>query len=145
MKQAYVVAHFDKKGLVRPDLLALLELLSLQTASIVFVSTGLDDFHAELIGKWATVIRRQNFGYDFWSYKIGIDELGGAQDFDCLTLFNSSFFIADPEKLLRLAQQAFDRPCLRGVTLHNYPHAHVQSYWLSFGGGVCKENYFSDW
>src|SRR5512137_1400756 len=95
---AFVVAHHDPRGRVAAHLAALVRALP---GRVVFVSTGLADAEGVRLADAAEVIRRANEGYDFFSYKTGIDrlapELEGAGG---LVILNSSFVCLDPGRLM---------------------------------------------
>ena len=142
-----VIAHFDPKGRVARHLSEFVDYARCHlTPHIVFVSTGLsDDGERSLEGR-CQVIRRENIGYDFWSYKIGIDALRDRGPWDRLLIINSSIVILDPE---RLASQIFDRKAeegLVGLTFSREIGPHIQSYCVMFEGrGFIESDAMQRW
>jgi len=132
-KIAAVVAHYHKEGEVPLDLYELVVELSGRCGEIVFVSTNINAAGKEMLRPYATVVSRPNFGYDFWSYKVGIETLKNRHDIDGLLILNSSIIVFEPKKL---CSEFLDRipvePCLFGLTSNNEISPHVQSYWVYF-------------
>ncbi len=132
---AVVIAHFHPAGRVARHLIDfVIYVKSHVTPHIVLVSTGLSDDGKELLEKHCKVILRENFGYDFWSYKVGIDALSSAKPWKRLLIINSSIVIANPALL---ALSIFGRPVGRGIiglTISREFAIHVQSYCVIFEG-----------
>lgn len=129
---AFVIAHFHPGGRVAPDLFALVRSLHHFTSRIVFVSTGISDAAAAELRPFAQVISRENFGYDFWSYKVGIEALGDLSGLDRLVIFNSSFITLAPRSLCTPFLGAVREPGLRGLTRCDFGRPHLQSFWVAF-------------
>ena len=99
-KRALVFAHYHRAGLLRADTVEMLNSLGKTFFDkIVVVSTHLTDKEKSKISDFCEVIVRENIGYDFFSYSVGIQtvfsELPNAQ----ITLMNSSFVVLDPSLL----------------------------------------------
>ena len=133
-KTAFVIAHFHENGKVALNTHALVEEMAKSSDSVVFVSTNLDEVEANRLKKHAVVIQRENTGYDFWSYKIGIDRLGDLSQFDRVVICNTSFVSLDPSFLVQSFTGPIDQVGLRGLTRCGEMGEHIQSYWLSFEG-----------
>ena len=131
-RRAFVVAHYDPAGRVARHLRELVAHLA-SLGRVVFVSTHLADAAARGLGEGIEVITRPNEGYDFFSYKRGIEALGDLSAIDTLTLLNSSFVCLDPA-LLTQRFFARSRPEIDvlGLTANFEGAAHLQSYWISF-------------
>ena len=131
-RRAFVVAHYDPAGRVARHLHGLVRHLA-SLGRVVFVSTRLADGEARSLAPTAEVITRANEGYDFFSYKGGIEALGDLRAVDQLVILNSSFVCLDP---VRLTDRFFSRsrPDIDMLALtSNYEYAaHLQSYWVSF-------------
>lgn len=130
-----IIAHYDPEGRVARNLRELVIYLTDQvTPHVVFVSTGLTTHAAEDLSKYCRVIRRDNYGYDFWSYKVGLEELPTDITWQRQLLLNSSIVVVDPERLIKplLAPSRSNR--ILGLT-RSYQHVdHLQSYCLLFDG-----------
>ena len=131
-RRAFVIAHHDAAGRVPRHLAQLVEHLSGLSSDVAFVSTQLDPRAAGALPAGVQVITRPNVGYDFFSYKRGIEALDLAA-MDALTILNSSFICLDPA---RLTERFFAR-CrpeidVLGITANHEIAPHLQSYWISF-------------
>jgi rhamnosyltransferase len=130
--QAFVVAHFHPEGKVAIDLINLIKAISEISETIIFVSTGLRDDYASHLGNFCRVIRRENMGYDFWSYKTGIEAIKNLSTLKKLTIFNSSFITFSPQLLLKGSATEISTPRLNGLTISHQHSTHIQSYWVAF-------------
>ena len=131
-RRAFVIAHYDPAGRVARHLRALTAHLA-TLGRVVFVSTQLSGAAARALAGDVEVITRPNEGYDFFSYKRGIESLGALAAFDALTLLNSSFVCLDPPRLTgRFFSRARAGIDVLGLTANFEYAAHLQSYWISF-------------
>jgi lipopolysaccharide biosynthesis protein len=145
-KTAFVIAHFHENGRVALNTHALVEEMAKFSKSIVFVSTNLNEFEANRLKKHAQVIQRENTGYDFWSYKLGIEQLGDISQFDRIVVCNTSFISLDPSFLVQSFTGPIDQVGLRGLTRCGEMGEHIQSYWISFEGNqLLMAPKFIDW
>lgn len=131
-RRAFVVAHYDAAGRIARNLRELVAHLA-SMGRVVFVSTNMKDGERASMPGDVEVITRPNEGYDFFSYKRGIEALGEPSAFDALVILNSSFVCLDPP---RLTQRFFSRARpeidVLGLTANYEYAAHLQSYWLAF-------------
>lgn len=145
-RTSVVIAHYHAQGKVARDLLQLVQALRPHVERIVFVSTGIGPLATSQLAPFADVIARENVGYDFWSYKVGLDRLGDVAQHDRIVLFNSSFITLDPNKLLAAILAPPGQPGLRGLTMSAEVMPHLQSYWISFDGrALLGSDDFRDW
>jgi len=145
-RRAFVVAHYDPSGRVAWNLRDLVAHLA-ALGRVVFVSTNLAADSARELAQGAQVITRTNEGYDFFSYKRGIEALGDLAAFDELVILNSSFVCLDPTRLTdRFFSRARSGVDLLGLTANYEYAAHLQSYWVAFRGrGVLDSPVFAQW
>jgi hypothetical protein len=134
VKTAFIVAHFHPNGKVADNTHALLEEMKKISKDIIFVSTNISGNEEILVKNKAKVIKRVNIGYDFWSYKIGIEALGDLIDYERIIICNTSFVCLDPILLLQKFTQEISEYSLVGVTKSNEKKEHLQSYFISFEG-----------
>lgn len=135
-KIGIVVAHYSSSGRLAKHLVNLIQELSKYSQNIVFVSTGILESELSKLAPYATVMARENTGYDFWSYKVGLEELGDLSQFQKVLCFNSSFICLKPDLLLERAFSPDISSGLSGITLSNQDSPHIQSYWFSFDGDL---------
>ncbi|MBO1041465.1 rhamnan synthesis F family protein [Brucella pituitosa] len=92
-----VVAHFDPFGLKSANWHTLLTCIAAVCQSGVVVSTGISDVDAQVaINKGFSVIRRENIGYDFMSYALGLAVSKNAQSTATRLICNDSIYVTDP-------------------------------------------------
>jgi lipopolysaccharide biosynthesis protein len=143
---AVVIAHYDREGLVRDDLRALVHDLGSVADTVVFVSTGLTAAGARVLPESVTTIVRENRGYDFYSYKVGIEFLGDLGRLTRLFLVNSSFFCIDRHKLVqRFFKSDHGKYDVFGLTRSHEQRPHLQSFLLSFGPRCLQSEMFARW
>ncbi len=142
-----VVAHFHPEGRVARHLLEFIAYVKQHvTPHIVLVSTGISDEDKLRVENYCPVIRRDNVGYDFWSYKEGLEALSPNRLWKRWLIINSSIVIANPSLL---AHQLFSRPIEYGViglTSSEDGGEHVQSYCVMFDGeGFIRSDVMKNW
>jgi lipopolysaccharide biosynthesis protein len=143
--RAFVVAHYDEQGRVARHLRELVAHLA-SLGRVVFVSTQLDP--SSNLGDDVEVITRPNEGYDFFSYKRGIEALrDDLSTLDELVILNSSFVCVDPPRLtgtfFTRSRAGID---MLGLTANYEYAAHLQSYWVAFQGRrILDSEAFAQW
>lgn len=143
---AFVIAHYNPDGRVPRDLFNLVTYISKLSNRIVFVSTNISESEINKLTPYAQVIARENFGYDFWSYKLGMQALGNLAQTERIVFFNSSFITLAPEILMANFLKPVSGKALRGLTVSNYPKLHVQSYLFAFEtSALINSTDFKDW
>lgn len=145
--RAIVFAHYDVYGKVHLDTLELIRELVNYSVEIIFVSTNISEASFEALRKYCKIIRRENYGYDFWSYKVGVEAISDKEKLKSILFLNNSFVVTDP---VRLCEEYFsvkkDTDCLFGLTISNQISRHIQSYWMEFiGEKLIKSKDFEDW
>ena len=100
-----IIAHFHSKGLLRSDFLNLLKQQRNNFSKIYLVSTKLRKKEINKIPKNIYVKIKKNEGYDFLSWKKGIDrflkENKKELDKKYIFLLNSSYYFYDNKKLFQ--------------------------------------------
>lgn len=122
-----VVAHHDPDGLLAPHVRYQLRQLRAVADRLVLVSTGLANSDADDLVD--AVVRRPNRGYDFGSWKAGLDAVDGWAGFDRVILSNDSYvgpLVPAAELLARAATGAY------GITTSRQAVPHVQSYFAAY-------------
>ena len=133
IKRACVFSHFDKHNNVDEYVYYYLQSLLSVAKKIIFVTVvdiSINDINKlEKLG--IEVIKRKNVGYDFYSYKIGIDTLNLAQ-FDELIICNDSVYgpITPIETVFEtMAPLKCD---FWGITGNSTISYHIQSYFIVY-------------
>lgn len=102
-KKYLIIAHYHKTGLIRKDLINLIKSFKKSFDKILFISTKLKKSERKKIEKYSIVFVRRNTGYDFYSYKVGIEYLLKRSSYKKknILLIASSLFYLRPNKLLK--------------------------------------------
>ena len=133
MKRACVFAHFDKHNSVDEYVYYYLKKLQKITDKIIFVTVSdilIEDVKI-LKALNIEVIKRENVGYDFYSYKTGIDSLD-LEMYDELIICNDSVYgpiVPLEEVFLKMINQKCD---FWGITASKSIAYHVQSYFMVY-------------
>lgn len=131
LDEIVVVAHYHPSGRVRPDTRRLISRLVNGKRRVIFVSTKLADHEAAELRLSCDVIIRENFGYDFYSWRAGMvhaDMFDQAKLPRILYLINTSILVVDHEKLV---EKFFDRPlggAIYGLSISREIRPHIQSF-----------------
>ena len=157
--QALVVAHFHKSGKLRSDTIKFLNCCEKKFKRVIFVSTNLNPSEHSKLPKFVECHTRENLGYDFFSYRLGIEQLrkdinldpGHEDKIHQVTVLNTSFLIFNPERFLQsyfidgLQKQSAD---FCGLTMHpasGKTPAHLQSFLLTFSDALLKDPQVINW
>lgn len=144
INRACVFAHFDKDDKVNEYVYYYLnELVGIVNKLIfVTVSTISEEDSKKLKGLGIEVIQRENIGYDFYSYKTGIERLDLNQ-YDELIICNDSVF-GPLYPLKSIFDQMGKKQCgFWGITDSNQIAYHVQSYFLVFNKSIISSILFN--
>ncbi len=132
-RRAIVLAHFDRDGLLDPHVRATLASLAATGAEILVVSTNLSQTETLTGTGVHRVIRRDNAGYDFRSWQIGLRALGDLNRYQEIVLMNDSFYIMREDALVAaldaLRRLSYDVGSLTASREFCY---HLQSYFMVF-------------
>lgn len=146
--QALVIAHYNTAGKLRQDTLDALPILHRHFQKIILVSTHLSPDAEEKVPLFVDVFKRDNIGYDFYSYREGIRTIAASGNDYQVTLMNTSFVIADPEKLCQqymepgVNRETFD---VYGLVKSHEIVEHLQSFLLTFSSRLMRDTGFIQW
>ena len=133
MKRACVFAHFDKHNSVDEYVYYYLKKLQNITDKIIFVTVSdilIEDVKI-LKALNIEVIKRENVGYDFYSYKMGIDSLN-LELYDELIICNDSVY-GPIVPLEEVFSEMINQKCdFWGITASKSIAYHVQSYFMVY-------------
>lgn len=128
-----VFAHFDPGGAVAPHVERYLAALREATDRVVIVSTAaLDDAARATLSAYGELVERENVGYDFYSWKTGLDHAGDWAAFDRVLICNDS--VVGPMRPFAeiLGKGAPKDVDFWGMTSSNEISPHVQSWFVVF-------------
>ncbi|MGH8963178.1 MAG: rhamnan synthesis F family protein [Jatrophihabitantaceae bacterium] len=143
MRLFVVMAHYDPGGQVAPHVRRNVAALARIAERLVFVTTApLIEADAAWVSERAELVRRDNFGYDFFSYRAGLLETGGLTDYDQVLISNDTFvgpLVDYAEIFTAMADRPFD---FWGLTKSDRVKPHVQSFFVCFRGWVVRSHAF---
>lgn len=139
------MAHYDAMGGVAPHALRQIDALADVADRLIVVSTAtLDDpGDVEAITKRAELVKRPNYGYDFYSYKTGLDVAGDLGAYDLVIVCNDSYVgpLVPYRKVLdSMRDESVD---FWGMTQTLRRTRHVQSYFVAFRNWVVRSPAFT--
>ncbi|HIE59178.1 MAG TPA: hypothetical protein EYH57_00480 [Sulfurovum sp.] len=145
MTRACIFAHFDKHDRVDEYVYYYLNELLTITDKIVLVTVS--DILVEDVQRLKSlnieVIKRENQGYDFYSYKVGIKSLD-LERFDELIICNDSIygpFVSLAEVFSKMENKECD---FWGITASKSIAYHLQSYFFVYRNNILKSAEFLD-
>jgi rhamnosyltransferase len=143
--RACVFAHFDREGKVDQHVLFYLQKLSGIACQVVFVTVSVLDQESlnALSAIGVNTVQRDNVGYDFYSYKTGLEQLN-LENFDEIVLCNDSVygpFNDLSEVCNKMKARGAD---FWGITESHEYARHLQSYFLCFGRRVILSEEFRE-
>ncbi|MDR3429435.1 rhamnan synthesis F family protein [Silvimonas sp.] len=140
MKRVAIIAHYDVNGVIDAYLKRLLEQVASLCDRVVLVSTSgpMDTFSVLPAG--VEVISRENKGYDFCSYRFGIEAIDGIEQYDQLLVLNDSFYCGPRFDLAKLLSST--NGDIVGLTASRQFNFHLQSYFLVFNKRAIQSRWF---
>ena len=144
--KALVYAHYSRTNSMSEYVLRAIECYRRYVQTIIFVSASpLPRTVRDQLNKHcAAVIERHNTGYDFASWKAGIDALDVPAQFEQIILTNDSVIgpLGDPSRMFdKLLSDPRD---VCGLTLSWESRRHVQSYFVRFGRATLSSGAFEE-
>jgi rhamnosyltransferase len=128
-----VFAHFDPGGQVAPHVERYLAELRAAVDRLVVVSTAKLDAEARgTLEGYGDLVERENVGYDFYSWKTGLDHVRGWDRYDRVLICNDS--VVGPMRPMAeiLGPTAPEDVDFWGMTSSNELSPHVQSWFVVF-------------
>ncbi|MCB9072196.1 MAG: hypothetical protein H6623_01145 [Bdellovibrionaceae bacterium] len=145
MRRALIYAHFDPNGLLHDYVIASLRSYREHCATLVFVSTNVAPQEIHKIQNIVDhTISRENTGYDFLSWKMGLDILPDQQDYDEIIFTNDSI-IGPLGPIKNLFSPIYSQKDFWGISDNIEGGYHLQSYFLAFKKHVFRSTAFQNW
>jgi len=145
IKRAAVLVHYDRNDMVDPYVYTYLKALKPCTSHLVFVSTAKLDMKQleDLKLICEKVIVRENIGYDFMSYKIGLESFDYTS-YDEVLLCNDSVY-GPFYPMTQLFDSMQSMKCdFWGITDNSVMGYHLQSYFMLFKHPVLTSSTFKN-
>jgi hypothetical protein len=127
------MAHYDPAGEVRPHVRRQVEALAADVEDVRVVTTAaLTDASRRWLAARVRLIERDNYGYDFYSYKVGLDSAGDLTAYDEVVVCNDSY-VGPLRTYGRIFADMADRPAdFWGLTATERVRPHLQSFFVAF-------------
>ena len=137
------MAHFDPDGLVAPHVRRQIQAWLAAPADVTVVSTAdLNDADRDWLNAHVQLIQRPNEGYDFLSYRVGLQAAGDLGAYDEVIVCNDSF-VGPLRPYAEILQEMSRRDCdFWGVTRSDRIKRHVQSFFVVFRPQVTRSDAF---
>ena len=153
-KNYLIFAHYHTKGKVRKDIIELLNQSKIFFTKIIFVSTKINNTDKDKLKKKFSnkikIIKRQNIGFDVYSFKIGWEYLFKKfkNNLDDKNLFfiNSSILFINPNKIIKL----FKKTKIKinefyGISRSLEHSDHIQAYIYFFSAKLFTNKNILNW
>lgn len=146
-KHFCIYASYHEKSRIRPDVFEQIKNLSLKYSIVYVVSADesikKDPLYAKLSELVSKIIIRDNMGYDFGSWKVGINFLRDKiKNIKSLLLMNDSLYgpiFSMDEIISNTINSPFD---ITSMTASNQFGYHGQSYYISYSNKIINSEVF---
>ena len=130
-----IIAHFSPTDIWNENFLEMLRVTEnfFEKTFVITTSQRIPDLPNDL--KKVTLKRRPNIGYDFYSYRVGVNLAVLEPNVEGIFLLNSSMLLLNAErfkKLLKDITKVSRTSAVRGLTNSMQFKLHIQSYLLYF-------------
>lgn len=144
LKIQAVFAHFSYQNEIEESFRSLIEQAAVVCTHVLVVSTSKIDNQSSFPAN-VEIIERSNIGYDFCSYRHGVELSLKSRNFDRLVLINNSCFYGRNFNLKRVISELEQRPEeICGLTSNAQFFPHLQSFFLYFKKSSLLTNWFND-
>lgn len=145
-----VVAHYDSCNQLDDNFLLLVQSLKTICSSVVVVTTSTILNSSKLTSLDITLIIRPNIGYDFYSYRAGIEYLQSTGIVDNLLLINSSIYLESQSRLISMLRHirtnlSVEMPEIWGLTKSRQYFPHLQSFFIIANARVTHSKWWQTW
>jgi lipopolysaccharide biosynthesis protein len=141
MKRCLILAHYDPSGAIDPHVIHALKAYREYYAHIIMVSVSASTIEAGLVDQF---IKRENVGYDFYSYKTGLESLVNIEDFDEITFANDSIYGPFYSLQSVFSHKIAQENDVWGLVASNQFEYHLQSWFVTFKKHVIASDAFHD-
>lgn len=145
-----IFAHYHSNGFIRKDIINFLNESKKHFVKIIFISTKINHKELKKIPKKIEVIKRKNIGYDFYSYKTGLDFLikKYQKNIENKNFYfaNSSVLYVHPKKILDSIKRVnIKNNEFWGISRSLELTDHIQSYFFFFSSNLLKNKNIFNW
>lgn len=142
-----IYAHFDYENIIDEYVVFLIKALSTLDAEILFVSASSigTEQKRKIDAYCKDIIVRENKGYDFYSYKVGLLESNIAYlEYDQIIMCNDSIYGPFSDLNDMFIKMDSKRVDFWGISASKERQLHIQSYFLVFNRNVIQSKVFYD-
>ena len=138
------MAHYDVAGELRPHVRGQVEALAASVDRLLVCTTAsLQDSARAWLSERAQLVERANYGYDFFSYKVGLDAAGDLSSYDEVVVCNDTYVFA-LDSYAPVFEEMATRPCdFWGLTAAERLAPHIQSFFVAFRPWVVGSRAFT--
>ena len=148
MSRYAVVAHYSEEGFFSSNFIEMVNLFANILDHVCVVTTN-DSLSSVTFSKRnVSLISRPNLGYDFYSYKVGLNHLQETGKYGDVLFVNSSFLVTNFhlfEDCVLMALNLLDDSDLIGITKSRQFSVHLQSYFFIIKESVISKDWFMEW
>lgn len=143
MSRLAVMAHYDVAGELRPHVKGQVEALAASVDTLVVCTTArLQDSARAWLSERARVVERANYGYDFFSYKVGLDSVDDLSAYEEVVVCNDSY-VFPLDSYDAVFEGMAQRPCdFWGLSAADRVAPHIQSFFVAFRPWVVSSRAF---
>lgn len=138
-----IVAHYDKDSKIDEYVKYYVEQLEKVCNKIILVSVSnlSDDEIKKIKSPITSVINRENVGYDFYSYKVGLESIN-CENYNEILICNDSVYgpLIDIELIFDKMKDS--KADFWGITSSNSLNFHIQSYFIVFRKQIIMNEIF---
>ena len=145
LPRALIVAHYDRDGLIDPHVLYSLREYRAAFEHITVVSVSADRLPPGQEFLADTFIRRENVGYDYFSWKIGFNALAEKEKFFEVVFVNDSIYGPLFDIKHALLSPRIINADFWGLTNSSQIQWHTQSYFFSMRSPLLRSNAAQDY
>ena len=127
------MAHYDPRGEVAPHVTRQVQALAESVEHLVIVSTAsLTESASQWLARHGQLIPRDNVGYDFFSYRTGLESVADLSRYDEVVVCNDTY-VGPLRSYARLFDDMAGRPVdFWGLSASQRISPHVQSFFVAF-------------
>lgn len=143
MSRLAVMAHYDPFGAVAPHVRRQVDALCAATDELIVVTTApLGEEERSWLSKRSRLLMRENTGYDFFSYKTGLDMAQDLGRHDEVVICNDTY-VGPLRPYAEIFEAMADQPVdFWGLTGSQRVSPHVQSFFVAFRPWVVESQTF---
>jgi lipopolysaccharide biosynthesis protein len=142
MKRAILLAHYDRDGIIDPYVIVAAKEYRRFADTLALISVSTRVLPTELHGVVDYFIPRDNVGYDFGSWRAGLETIGTLSDFDEIICVNDSVYGPLFDLAPALSSPRHRDADFWGMTISDQIEPHVQSWFFAMRPRVIQSETF---